>query len=68
VGQLCPRSFHARFLRIDLRLRSSIGLQSVVEILLCDGFLLGQRLVLFHVKLGFNLIRLCLGQTRLGLQ
>ena len=55
---LRPRGFDSGLCRLHLRLRGQIVLRGVVEILLRDGLLLGERDVAVHIELGSVLIRL----------
>ncbi len=67
VGQLRSRCFNACSLRINLCFRSHVCLQSVVEILLRNGFLLSERTVFLHIEICLDLICLCLSELRLCL-
>ena len=52
---------------LDLGLSGEIGLDGIIEFLVGDRLLLGQRGVAIHVELGLALIRLGLCELRLGL-
>ena len=51
----------------DLSLRGEIGLNRVVEILLRNRLLFGERNIPIHVELGLDLIRLGLRELLLGI-
>ncbi len=51
--------------RFDLRLGHEIGLDGVIEFLVSNGLLLGERSVAIHIELGFALIGLGLCALRL---
>ncbi len=61
------RRFHSGLCRLDLRLRGQVVLRGVVEILLGDGLLFGERDVTVFIELGFVLIGLGRGELRLRL-
>ena len=65
---LSPRGGHLRLSGLHLRLRGEIVLRRVVQILLRDGLLLGQRSVAIHIQLGAALIRFRHRDLRLGLR
>jgi len=67
AARICSGCLHSSLCRLDLRLRSQIALYGVVEVLIRDGLLLGQRDVTVFIELRFVLIRFRHGELRFRL-